>query len=82
MLKDSLRFWAIVSQATGFTLIILLETWLGRAQAGFWQLLILLAMIAIALVIAVLRLYQHKRWQKEQERRRQVLREEEEDTSE
>ncbi|SFC26835.1 hypothetical protein SAMN05660443_1997 [Marinospirillum celere] len=81
MLKDPLRFWAIISQALGFTLIIFLETWMGRAQAGYWQLRVLLVMIAIALVIAVLRLYQNKRWQKEQERRRQLLREEEEDTS-
>lgn len=81
MLQDPLRFWAVISQALGFTLIILLETWLGRAQAGFWQLLILITMIATALVIAFLRLYQNKRWQKEQERRRQLLREEAEDNS-
>lgn len=70
---DPLRFWAIVSQATGFIIILALETWLGRAQAGFWQLWVLGLMITIALVIAVLRRYRDKRWQKEQARRRQLL---------
>lgn len=79
MLKDPLRLWAIISQALGFTLIIILETWLGRAQAGYWQLRVLLVMIGIALIIALLRHYQHKRQLKEQERRRQLLAEEEED---
>ncbi|MDR9466780.1 hypothetical protein [Marinospirillum sp.] len=79
MLQDPLRFWAIISQAVGFTLIILLETWLGRAQAGYWQLRILGVMIAVALVIALLRRYQNKRFLKEQERRRQLLLEDEED---
>jgi|AntRauTorcE11897_2_1112592.scaffolds.fasta_scaffold01920_11 uncharacterized membrane protein len=79
MLQDPLRFWAVVSQAAGFILIILLETWLGRAQAGYWQLRILLVMIAVALVIALLRRYRNKRFLKEQERRRQLLLEDEED---
>jgi len=79
MLQDPLRFWAIISQATGFTLIILLETWLGRAQAGYWQLRILVVMIAIALVIALLRRYQNKRLLKQQEQRRKLLLEDEED---
>lgn len=79
MLQDPLRFWAIISQATGFILIILLETWLGRAQAGYWQIRILVVMIAIALVIALLRRYQNKRLLKQQEQRRQLLREDEAD---
>jgi len=79
MLKDPLRFWAIISQAIGFTLIIFLETWLGRAQAGYWQLRVLLVMIGIALVIALMRRYQNKRLLKEQERRRQLLEEDQAD---
>ncbi|WP_114416992.1 hypothetical protein [Marinospirillum perlucidum] len=79
MLNDPLRFWAVITQALGFTLIILLETWLGRGQAGPWQLAILAAMLVAALVIAVLRRYQNRRHLKEQERRRQLLQEDEED---
>ena len=79
MLKDPLRFWAILSQAVGFTLIIALETWLGRAQAGYWQLRVLVLMLLIALVLAVLRRYQSRRLLKEQEQRRQRLLEDEEE---
>ncbi|MBE0507685.1 MAG: hypothetical protein IBX50_13405 [Marinospirillum sp.] len=79
MLKDPLRFWAVVSQAVGFTLIVVLETWLGRAQAGYWQIRVLLVMLAIALVIAVLRRYQQRRAMQLAAKRRQLLQDEEAD---
>jgi cytochrome c-type biogenesis protein CcmH/NrfF len=79
MLKDPLRFWAVMSQAVGFTLIVLLETWLGRAQAGYWQIRVLLLMLAAALLIAILRRYQQQRALQLAAKRRQLLRDEEAD---
>jgi high-affinity Fe2+/Pb2+ permease len=76
MLKDPLRFWAVVSQAVGFTLIVLLETLLGRAQAGYWQVRVLALMLLIALVIAVLRRYQQRRALQMAAKRRQLLQDE------
>ncbi|SHF65562.1 hypothetical protein SAMN02745148_03213 [Modicisalibacter ilicicola DSM 19980] len=60
---DSLRVLAIASQATGFILIIALETWLGDA-ARPWQGMTLAAMLAAALGIAVVRLYRRNRRRK------------------
>ncbi len=64
MLNDRLRFWAIVSQALGFAVIFLLETCLGRGQAGSYQLAVLLVMLAFAVVIAVLRRYAQRKAQR------------------
>ncbi len=60
-MNNRLRFWAIVSQALGFLVIFLLETSLGRGQAGRWQLGVLLLMLAAALLIAVLRRYEQRK---------------------
>lgn len=75
LLGKTLRFWAIFSQALGFCLIILLETWLGRGQAGPWQLRVLLLMLLVALVIAVLRRYQERKQLKRQAEQQAWLRE-------
>lgn len=58
--SDTLRALAIASQATGFLLIITLETLLGDA-ARPWQGVTLGGMLACALVIAVVRRYQRNR---------------------
>ena len=60
---DPLRALAIASQATGFILIIALETWLGDA-ARPWQGATLVAMLASALGIALVRLYRRNRRRK------------------
>lgn len=60
---DTLRTLAIASQATGFVLIITLETLLGDA-ARPWQGLTLGVMVACALVIAVVRRYRRNRARK------------------
>lgn len=73
MLNDPLRFWAILSQAVGFGLIILLETGLGRAQAGYWQIRILAVMLGIALLVALLRHYRQQKQLKQAAQRRQLL---------
>ncbi|NLW04795.1 MAG: hypothetical protein GX029_06165 [Pseudomonadaceae bacterium] len=79
MLNDRLRFWAIVSQALGFVIIFLLETSLGRGQAGPYQLGVLLIMLAFALVIAVLRRYAQRKALRLAAERFALLREEEGD---
>lgn len=62
---DRLRALAIGSQAVGLMLIITLETVMGDA-ARPWQGVVLAAMLATALTIALVRLYQRnlarKRW--------------------
>ncbi len=73
MLSSRLRFWAIVSQALGLSLIFILESLLGRGQAGKWQLIILLLMLGTALVIALLRTYATKKELRLAEQRRQIL---------
>ncbi|WP_017429456.1 hypothetical protein [Vreelandella jeotgali] len=67
---DPLRALAIGTQAAGLIMIIMLETLLGDA-ARPWQGLCLALMLAAALGIAVVRVYRHKRWQRERARRRQ-----------
>lgn len=79
MLNDPLRFWAIISQAVGFSLIILLETLLGRAQAGYWQVRILAVMLGVALLVALLRRYRQRKLLKQAEQRRQLLNDEADD---
>lgn len=54
---DRLRALAIGSQAIGLVLIITLETVMGNA-ARPWQGVVLAAMLATALTIALVRLYQ------------------------
>lgn len=76
MMHDRLRLWAIVSQALGFVVIFLLETSLGRGQAGHYQLGVLLLMLAAASVIAVLRRYQQGKALRLAEQRKAMLREE------
>lgn len=73
MFNDTLKNWAVASQALGLTLIVWLETSLGRGQAGFWQQWVLIVMLLCAGVVAVLRMYRYKRQMKEQERRRSLL---------
>lgn len=77
MFKDRLRLWAIVSQALGLLAIFLLETSLGRGQAGWYQLVILLLMLIAALVIAVLKRYQQRKAMRLAEQRFAQLREDE-----
>ncbi|MEA2119534.1 hypothetical protein [Halovibrio sp. HP20-50] len=72
---DKLRALAIGSQAIGLTLIIALETVMGNA-ARPWQGVVLAAMLATAIGIALVRLYRHKRNQKQIAERRQRLEEE------
>ncbi|GEN27906.1 hypothetical protein HVA01_15520 [Halovibrio variabilis] len=69
---DKLRALAIGSQAIGLTLIIALETVMGTA-ARPWMGVVLAAMLAAAVVIALVRLYRHKRYQKQAAKRRQSL---------
>lgn len=76
MFNNRLRLWAIVSQALGFMVIFWLETYLGRGQAGAWQLGVLLLMLAAALLIAVLRRYQQRKVMRLAEQRSALLREE------
>lgn len=73
MLNDRLKIWAVASQAMGLILIVALETWLGRGQAGLWQKWVLIAMLLCAGIVALLRFYRHQQHVKEQARRRQVL---------
>ena len=79
MFNDRLRLWAIVSQALGLLAIFLLETSLGRGQAGSYQLVVLLLMLAAALVIAVLRRYQQRKAMRLADQRFAKLREDEAD---
>ncbi|KGE77889.1 hypothetical protein [Halomonas salina] len=65
---DTLRALAIASQALGFILIITLETMLGDA-ARVWQGWILAAMVAVALWIALVRLYRRNKARKAMARR-------------
>nr|WP_298416099.1 hypothetical protein [uncultured Halomonas sp.] len=60
---DRLRALAIASQATGFVLIIALETWLGDA-ARPWQGATLAGMLMAAVWIALVRLYRRNRQRK------------------
>ncbi|MFK7160194.1 hypothetical protein V6U78_03990 [Marinospirillum sp. MEB164] len=75
MLNDRLKNWAVASQAVGLIVIVALETWLGRGEAGQWQKWVLIAMLACAALVALLRFYRHQQHLKEQARRRQVLEE-------
>lgn len=77
MLNDTLRFWALLTQALGLTLIIFLETWLGRGQAGDWQLWVLAFMLLSALLLAVLRHYRNQRQLKARMQRWQQLQDQE-----
>lgn len=79
MFNNRLRLWAIVSQALGLVTIFLLETLLGRGQAGRYQLVVLLLMLAAALVIAVLRRYHQRKALRLKEQRFAELREDEAD---
>lgn len=79
MFNDRLRLWAIVSQALGLATIFLLETLLGRGQAGSYQLVVLLLMLVAALVIAVLRRYQQRKDLRLKEQRFAKLQEDEVD---
>ncbi|WP_027849066.1 hypothetical protein [Marinospirillum minutulum] len=79
MLNNRLRLWAIVSQALGLVTIFLLETLLGRGQAGSYQLVVLLLMLVAALVIAVLRRYHQRKARRLEEQRFAELREDEAD---
>ncbi|MGA4494002.1 hypothetical protein [Vreelandella venusta] len=74
---DMLRALAIGSQALGLMLIITLETVMGDA-ARPWQGCVLVIMVASALTIALVRLYQNKRYQKQMAERRRNADEEEE----
>jgi len=65
---DTLRALAIASQATGFILILALETVMGDA-ARPWQGWTLAAMVAAALWIALVRLYRHNKTRKARARR-------------
>nr|WP_299246163.1 hypothetical protein [uncultured Halomonas sp.] len=60
---DHLRSLAIASQATGFVLIVALETWLGDA-ARPWQGATLAVMLVTAVWIALVRLYRRNRQRK------------------
>lgn len=62
---DRLRALAIGSQALGLTLIITLET-VMRDAARPWQGVVLALMVAIALTIALVRLYRRNRLRKQQ----------------
>ncbi|WP_342595647.1 hypothetical protein AAGT95_04110 [Salinicola lusitanus] len=66
--RDGLRRMAIASQATGFILIITLETVLGD-EARPWQGVTLAAMLVAAGWLALVRRYRRNR-----ERRRQGMR--------
>lgn len=79
MFNDRLRISAIVSQALGLVTIFLLETGLGRGQAGRYQLVVLLLMLIAALVIAVLRRYQQRKNLRLKEQRFAKLQEDEVD---
>ncbi|WP_251979121.1 hypothetical protein [Salinicola avicenniae] len=58
--RDDLRRIAIASQASGFVLIIALETWLGDA-ARPWQAVTLALMLATAGWLALVRRYRRNR---------------------
>ncbi|MCP1315715.1 hypothetical protein [Halomonas sp. 707D7] len=60
---DVLRALAIGSQALGLALVITLETVMGDA-ARPWQGVVLGAMVAVALTIALVRLYRRNRQRK------------------
>ncbi|APX94562.1 hypothetical protein BWR19_17420 [Halomonas sp. 1513] len=62
---DILRALAIASQALGFIVIITLETLLGDA-ARPWQGVTLALMVAVALGIALARLYRRNKRRKQQ----------------
>ncbi|MFG6665546.1 hypothetical protein ACGK9R_00355 [Halomonas sp. HNIBRBA4712] len=69
---DVLRALAIGSQALGLALIITLETVMGNA-ARPWQGWVLAAMLAVALSIALARLYRRNRQRKAADARRARL---------
>lgn len=62
--RDGLRRMAIASQATGFILIIALETWLGDA-ARPWQGVTLAMMLVAAAWLALVRRYRRNRRRRE-----------------
>ena len=74
---DKLRALAIGSQAIGLILIITLETVMADG-ARPWQGAVLVAMLVTALSIALVRLYRHKRLQKQLAIRRRDVEEDEE----
>lgn len=63
---DGLRWLAIASQATGFILIIVLETWLGDS-ARPWQGVTLALMLTTAAWLALVR-----RYRRNKQRRREI----------
>ncbi|GAB2778237.1 hypothetical protein GCM10027040_00580 [Halomonas shantousis] len=65
---DRLRATAITSQAVGFILIIVLETWLGDA-ARKWQGVTLAFMLVAALGVALMRHYRRNKRRKAAEER-------------
>ncbi|GHB11603.1 hypothetical protein [Modicisalibacter luteus] len=60
---DPLRALAIASQAFGFVLIIILETWL-EDEARPWQGVTLGIMLLVALSVALMRLYRRNKARK------------------
>ncbi|WP_346796688.1 hypothetical protein R5M92_14560 [Halomonas sp. Bachu 37] len=67
---DTLRAMAIASQAVGLVTIITLET-IMRDAARPWQGAVLLAMVASALAIAMVRLYRRNKLRKQRDTRLQ-----------
>lgn len=66
---DPLRVLAIASQALGFMLIITLETLMPDGAARPWQGVTLAAMVGVALVLAVARVYRRNKIRKSLTRR-------------
>lgn len=66
---DPLRVLAIASQALGFILIITLETLMPDGAARPWQGVTLAAMVSVALVLAMARLYRRNKTRKTLARR-------------
>ncbi|OLO04136.1 hypothetical protein [Salinicola socius] len=69
--RDNLRRIAIASQATGFILILTLETVMGDA-ARPWQGVTLAAMLATAAWLALVRRYRRNRQRRRREARGDV----------